>query len=167
MSFPALIALEYSEYDERGFPTAIAWTLDNAMYKAVLIQPAEEWLNSMNDDVTALDRPLTELLEMGENLVDIAREIAEDRPDGTFYAEDPEIVTTMLERFYSALEQDCPYEIAPIQEAFAAWESDEVENTRRLYIDRLDLSPHIAEQNIIAWRATYAHLLEGQKNITD
>lgn len=162
MSFPALIALEYSEYDERGFPTAIAWTLDDALYKAVLIQPAEEWLNHMNDDVTAMDRPLTELLEMGENLIDIARELAEDRPDGTLYAEDPEIVTSMLERMYDAIEQDCPYEVAPMLEAFKDWDSEEVDSVRRLYIDRLDLSPHIAEQNIIAWRATYAHLRETQ-----
>ncbi|MFC3853405.1 hypothetical protein ACFOSD_11215 [Salinispirillum marinum] len=164
MTFPAMIALEYSEYDERGFPTAIAWTLDDGMYKGVLIQPVDEWLNHLNDDVTAMDRPVSELLEMGENLVDIARELAEDRSEGTLYAEDPELVAAMLERFYTALEQECPYEVAPMLETFAEWDAEHVESIRRLYIDRLDLSPHLAEQNILAWRAAYAHLMEEKTN---
>ena len=160
MLFPAMIAFEYSHHELDGFPTAVAWTLDNAQYKAVLIQPEDNWMSNFRDDSTALERPASELLELGENLAEVARELVGDRESGTLYAEEPEMAEAMLERMFDALNQENPYEIAPRLELFKAWDLKQVEETGRLYIDRLDLAPHFAEQNILVWRATYAHLME-------
>lgn len=160
MQFPAMIAFEYSHYDPDGFPTAIAWTLDTAQYKAVLIQPDDAWMEDMKEDSTALDRPVSELLELGANLADIVRELGEDREAGELYAEEPDMAQAMLDRLYGALNLDNPFEIKPMLDLFRAWDLKEVEDVGRLYLDRLDLSPHYAEQNILVWRATYAHLME-------
>lgn len=160
MNFPALIAFEYSHYEADGFPTAVAWTLEDALYKATLIQPDEGWLGTLSDDSTALERPVSELLELGFTVNDVSRELLEDRPSGTLYAEYPDMVTPMLERLFEAVDNEAPYEVAPLTELFRAWDWEEVDGLRHLYMDRLDLSPHIAEQNIILWRAVYAHLME-------
>lgn len=160
MQFPAMIAFEYSHHELDGFPTAVAWTLDTAQYKAVLIQPDDAWMSELKEDSTALDRPASELLELGANLADIARELGEDRESGTLYAEEPEMAEAMLERLYGALNLENPFEVAPMLELFKAWDLKQVEETGRLYLDRLDLAPHFAEQNILVWRATYAHLME-------
>lgn len=164
MNFPAIIAFEYSHYESDGFPTAIAWTLEDALYKAALIQPDEEWLSTLNDDSTALERPVSELLELGLTVADVGRELLEDRPSGTLYAEYPDMVEPMLERLFEALANETPYEVAPMKDLFRAWDWEEVEGLRHLYMDRLDLSPHLAEQNVILWRAVYAHLMERTEN---
>ncbi len=160
MQFPAMIAFEYSDHDAEGFPTAVAWTLDTAQYKAVLMQPDEHWLATLKEDSTALERPVTELLEMGENLADIGQELVADCPPGAVFAEDPDMTLAMLERLFDALGQENPYQVEPILALFGPWPHAEIDRTRRLYMDRLDLSPHIAEQNILLWRATYAHLMQ-------
>ncbi len=160
LNFPPMVAMETSAAEEKGFPTAIAWTLDTALYKAVLIQPDENWLNDMPDDTTPLERPVSELLEMGENPVDIVKELTGDRDGGLLYAEEPDLIIPMMERLFAAVERENPYDVQPMQYLFAEFDLEEVERTRRLYMDRLDLVPQIAEQNILLWRATYAHLQE-------
>lgn len=166
MQFPAMIAFEYSDHDIDGFPTAIAWTLESALYKAALIQPDDQWLATMKDDSTALERPVSELLEMGENLADVIQELTTDCPNGPLMAEDPEMAQAMLEQLFSAAGHDNPYQVEPIVSLFGPWPPEDIDRTRRLYLDRLDLSPHIAEQNILLWRATYAHLMQEAQIMT-
>lgn len=166
MQFPAMIAFEYSHFEPTAFPTAVAWTLDSGLYKAVLIQPDEPWLQTLSDDSTALERPVSELLELGENPADVGQELNADRPSGPLFAEEPDMVQNMLERLFDALHLDNPYTVEPIGSLFGPWPETDIDQTRQLYMDRLDLSPHIAEQNILLWRATYAHLMQQAEIIT-
>lgn len=159
MSFPHIIAFEASDPDQPGFPTALAWTLSSGLYKAVLLQPDEQWLAQSDDDVTPLDRPITELFELGVPLIDLLAELAEDLTEDTLYADDVARAEHLLECIYEVLGTTHAFNIAPVNQLFGPWPEADIEQIKLQYAARYDLSEHIAEQNVLLWRATYAHLM--------
>lgn len=160
MSFPHIIAFESSSIDHYGFPTAMAWTLDSGLYKSVLLQPDEQWLATSDEDATPLERPLHELFELGVPLVDLVAELTADFTDDTLYTDDVERAEHLLDTLYETLNLSTEFNIAPIRNLFGPWPHEDIEQVRSQYANRYDLTEHIAEQNVLLWRATYAHLMQ-------
>jgi hypothetical protein len=160
VSFPHIIAFESSHHDELGFPTAMAWTLPSGLYKAVLIQPDEQWLALSDEDATPLERPIHELFELGVHLVDLIAELAADLTDETLYADDPERAENLLNNIYETMNLSSDFNVASIYTLFGPWPQEDIDQVRAQYAARYDLSEHIGEQNVLLWRATYAHLMQ-------
>lgn len=159
MSFPNIIAFEASDLDQPGFPTAMAWTLNSSLYKAVLIQPDDQWLAHSTDDVTPLDRPIHELFELGVPIIDLLAELSEDFTEDTLYTDNVARAEHLLESIYEVMGLSHEFIIAPTTQLFGPWPEEDIEQVKVQYAARYDLSEHIAEQNVLLWRATYAHLM--------
>ncbi len=159
MSFPHIIAFESSHFDEHGFPTAMAWTLQSGLYKAVLIQPDEQWLATSDEDATPLERPIHELYELGVHLVDLVAELAADFSADTLYTDNPERAEHFLNNLYETINLSNEFEVVSIYDLFGPWPREDIDQVKDQYAARYDLSEHIAEQNVLLWRATYAHLM--------
>lgn len=167
MSFPHIIAFESSDHEQPGFPTAMAWTLDSGLYKAVLLQPDEQWLNQADDDVTPLERPIHELFELGVPVVDLIAELTADFTDDTLYSDDVERAQSLLDQLYETLNLSTEFNVVAIQTLFGPWPQEDIEQVKSQYASRYDLSEHIAEQNVLLWRATYAHLMQETQIMVD
>jgi hypothetical protein len=167
MSFPHIIAFESSRIEDYGFPTAMAWTLDSSLYKSVLIQPDDAWLMQCDDDATPLERPINELFELGVPLVDLMAELSADFTDDTLYCDDVDRAQYLLDQIYDTLGSSNPFHIADIKTLFGPWPHADIEEVMAQYADRYDLSEHIAEQHVLLWRATYAHLMQQTEIMLD
>ncbi|WP_119394284.1 hypothetical protein [Salinibius halmophilus] len=166
MRFPTIIAFE-SVNDENPIPTAIAWTLPDGQYKSVLVKPAETWREDIEEHGVAFGRAVEELDDLGENIVDIARELTHDLGDETVYSDQPDEAQACLEKLFETVVQECPWEVTGMPELFGDWQREEYEDVRREEVDALALNLSTAEERLLVDRSMVARHLNPLPNTAD
>ncbi len=155
MPVPRFLDIEYCQTDDALFPTAIAWSLEDGQMKAVVIAPADEWLP---EDGDLGDIDLHYLEEQGVPLLELVHELHQDLPDLTVYVDGLDPDEILVDLIFSAMEQDAPFEVAPITELITGLDSDALEERRRQLLFEESLEPQLPENGV------YALLLMAREN---
>lgn len=166
MRFPSIIAFE-SVNDENPIPTAVAWTLPDGQFKSVLVKPAETWRSEIEEHGAGFAREVTELDDRGENIVELARELGHDMSDNTVYSDQPAEAQACLERLFETVVQECPWEVAGMNELFGDWQREEYEDLRREEVDALALNLSTAEERLLVDRSMIARHLNPDPSAAD
>jgi hypothetical protein len=154
MSFPHLLSFEFFSSDNEVFPSHIAWTCANSDYKSVSVRPDDSWLHKEN--LMGMHTDLESLLFVGEDILDIAREISQDLEEATFFCEDPELAERVMETLYTSIRLDVPCEFRPISDLFPELDVEQIELLRREVMDELGLAAGDYEENMLVYRAMIA-----------
>ncbi|GGE71072.1 hypothetical protein GCM10011533_24360 [Streptosporangium jomthongense] len=155
MPVPRFLDIEYCQTDDALFPTAIAWSLEDGQMKTVVIAPADEWLP---EDGDLGDIDLHYLEEQGVPLLELVHELHQDLPDLTVYVDGLDPDEILVDLIFSAMEQDAPFEVAPITELITGLDSDALEERRRQLLFEESLEPQLPENGV------YALLLMAREN---
>ena len=147
MSIPRFLDIEYCQTDDALFPTAIAWSLADGQMKSVVIAPDEAWLP---EDGDLGDTDLLYLEEQGVPVLELVRELHEDLPDQTVYVDGMDPDEILVDLIFSAVQQDAPFEIAPIAELISGLDSDAIEDQRRQLLFDEGLEPQLPENGVYA-----------------
>jgi len=147
MPVPRFIDIEYCLTDDALFPVAMAWSLQDGQMKTVVIAPAEEWLPE-DGDLGDLD--LHYLEEQGVPLIELIHELHQDLPDQTVYVDGLDPDEILVDMIFSALNQEAPFEIAPISELITGASSEELEDRRRQLLFEESLEPQLPENGVYA-----------------
>ncbi|QSP94149.1 hypothetical protein LPB19_13260 [Marinobacter salinisoli] len=147
MSIPRFLDIEYCQTDDALFPTAIAWSLEDGRMKTVIITPDEDWLPA-DGDLGDID--LRYLEEQGVPLLDVVRELHEDLPDQTVYVDGLDPDEILVDKLFSAVAQEAPFEIAPISELITGLDTDTLEDQRRQLMIDEGLEPQLPENGVYA-----------------
>lgn|SRR5690554_1152983 len=147
MPAPRFLDIEYCQTDDTLFPTAMAWSLDNGQMKTVVIAPAEEWLP---EDGDLGDIDLDYLEEQGVPLLELIHELHQDLPDQTVYVDGLDPDEILVDLIFSALDQEAPFEVAPITELIPNLSSDALEDRRRELLFEENLEPQLPENGVYA-----------------
>jgi len=147
MPVPRFIDIEYCLTDDALFPVAMAWSLHDGQMKTVVIAPAEEWLPE-DGDLGDLD--LHYLEEQGVPLIELIHELHQDLPDQTVYVDGLDPDEILVDMIFSALNQEAPFEIAPISELITGASSEELEDRRRQLLFEESLEPQLPENGVYA-----------------
>ncbi|MBZ2169968.1 hypothetical protein [Marinobacter sp. F4216] len=147
MSTPRFLDIEYCQTDDALFPTAIAWSLGDGRMKTVIIAPDDDWLPADGD---LGDVDLNYLEEQGVPLLELVRELHQDLPDQTVYVDgfDPDEI--LIDKLFSAVGQEPPFEIAPIAELITGLDIDTLEDQRRQLMIDEGLEPQLPENGVYA-----------------
>ncbi|MCM0612339.1 hypothetical protein KFJ24_07605 [Marinobacter sediminum] len=147
MQAPRFLDIEYCQTDDALFPVAIAWSLADGRMKAVVITPEDDWL-SEDGDMGDID--LRYLEEQGVPLLELARELHEDLPDQTVYVDGLDPDEILIDKIFTALGQEAPFEIAPITELITGLDTDTLEDRRRQMMIDEGLEPQLPENGVYA-----------------
>ncbi|MGO1462714.1 MAG: hypothetical protein ACTHYN_06205 [Marinobacter sp.] len=147
MPAPRFIDIEYCQTDDVLFPTAMAWSLENGQMKTVVIAPADDWLP---EDGDLGDFDLHYLEEQGVPLLELVHELHQDLPDQTVYADGLDPDEILVDLIFSAMNQEPPFEIAPITELTVGLSSDVLEDRRRELLFEDSLEPQLPENGVYA-----------------
>ena len=147
MAKPCFLDIEYYQSDDTLFPTAMAWSLTDGTMKAVVIAPQDEWLP---EDGDTGDIDLRYLEEQGVPLIELARELHEDLPDQTVYVDGLDPDEILVDRIFTAIEQEAPFEIAPLTDLITGVDSDTLEDQRRALMFEEGLEPQLSENGVYA-----------------
>ena len=147
MQAPRFLDIEYCQTDDALFPVAMAWSLADGRMKTVVISPEDAWLP---DDGDLGDFDLRYLEEQGVPPLEIARELHEDLPDQTVYVDGLDPDEILIDKLFSAIGQDAPFEIAPITELITSLDSDTLEDRRRQLMIDEGLEPQLPENGVYA-----------------
>ncbi|PCM46170.1 hypothetical protein [Marinobacter sp. ANT_B65] len=147
MPVPSFLDIEYCLTDDALFPVAMAWSLQDGQMKTVIIAPAEEWLPE-DGDLGDLD--LHYLAEQGVPLIELIHELHQDLPDKTVYVDGLDPDEILVDMIFSALNQEAPFEIAPISELITGASSEELEDRRRQLLFEESLEPQLPENGVYA-----------------
>lgn len=154
MQLPSFLAFEVTDEDQ-GYPYAVAWTLPSGQYKAVLIQPEDDWLIDWDSGQYAAGAPsLDDLRERGESVLDVLKEWATDFDQGEVYCEDPALAQYCLDLMHDAYGKELAVEVIPALAAFEDFDPLDVDEQRRWIMATEDLTAIHAED--VA--RTYVHL---------
>lgn len=82
--------------------------------------------------------------------LEIARELHEDLPDQTVYVDGLDPDEILIDKIFSAIGQDAPFEIAPITELITSLDSDTLEDRRRQLMIDEGLEPQLPENGVYA-----------------
>ncbi|WP_372964009.1 hypothetical protein [Marinobacter sp.] len=147
MSIPRFLDIEYCQTDDVLFPTAIAWSLGDGQMKSVVIAPDDSWLP---EDADLGDVDFHYLEEQGVPLLELIRELHEDLPDQTVYVcgMDPDEI--LIDLIFSAVQQDAPFEIAPISDLVTELDAGDLEDRRRALMFEEGLEPQLPENGVYA-----------------
>ena len=129
MSAPRFLDIEYCQTDDALFPVAMAWSLEDGQMKTVVIAPVDEWLP---EDGDFGDLDLHYLAEQGVPLIELVHELHQDLPDQTVYVDGLDPDEILVDMIFSAMEQEAPFEVAPITDLIIGMSSDALEDRRRL-----------------------------------
>lgn len=147
MPVPKFLDIEYCQTDDALFPIAMAWSLEDGQMKNVVIAPADEWLPE-DGDLGDLD--LLYLEEQGVPLIELVHELHQDLPDQTVYVDGLDPDEILVDMIFSVLEQDAPFEIAPITDLITNMSSDALEDRRRQLLFEAGLEPQLPENGVYA-----------------
>ncbi|SFM20909.1 hypothetical protein [Marinobacter zhejiangensis] len=147
MPIPHFLDIEYCQTDDVLFPTAIAWSLADGRMKTVVIAPDDEWLP---DDGHLPDIDLQYLHEQGVPLIELARALHEDLPDQTVYTDGLDPDEILVDRIFSAVDMEAPFELATIDELISGLDSDTLEDRRRELLFSNGLDPQLPENGVYA-----------------
>ncbi|MBW0145947.1 hypothetical protein [Marinobacter arenosus] len=147
MQVPRFLDIEYCQTDDALFPVAMAWSLADGRMKTVVITPEDEWLP---EDGDLGDVDLRYLEEQGVPLLELARELHQDLPDQTVYVDGLDPDEILIDKLFSAIGQEPPFEIAPITELLTSLDSDSLEDRRRQIMIDEGLEPQLPENGVYA-----------------
>jgi len=147
VSIPRFLDIEYCQTDDVLFPTAIAWSLGDGQMKSVVIAPDDAWLP---EDGDLGDIDLLYLEEQGVPLLELVRELHEDLPDQTVYVDGMDPDEILIDLIFSALQQDAPFEIAPVSELIPGLDTESLEDRRRQLMFDEGLEPQLPENGVYA-----------------
>ncbi|AOY87998.1 hypothetical protein BKP64_07345 [Marinobacter salinus] len=147
MQAPRFLDIEYCHTDDALFPVAMAWSLADGRMKAVVIAPEDDWLP---DDGDLGDVDLRYLEEQGVPILELARELHEDLPDQTVYVDGLDPDEILIDKIFTALGQEAPFEIAPITDLITGLDSNDLEDRRRQVMIDEGLEPQLPENGVYA-----------------
>ena len=147
MQAPRFLDIEYCQTEDALFPVAMAWSLADGRMKTVVLTPEDDWLP---DDGDLGDFDLQYLEEQGVPLLELARELHQDLPDQTVYVDGLDPDEILIDKIFSALSQEPPFEIAPITELIIGLDSDSLEDRRRQIMIDEGLEPQLPENGVYA-----------------
>ena len=147
MPAPRFLDIEYCQTDDALFPVAMAWSLEDGQMKNVVIAPADEWLPE-DGDLGDLD--LHYLEEQGVPLIELVHELHQDLPDQTVYVDGLDPDEILVDMIFSVMEQDAPFEVAPITDLITNMSSDALEDRRRQLLFEAGLEPQLPENGVYA-----------------
>jgi len=113
----------------------------------VVIAPMEEWLP---EDGDLGDVDLDYLAEQGVPLIELIHELHQDLPDQTVYVDGLDPDEILVDLMFSAMDQEAPFEIAPITELIIGLSSDALEDRRRQLLFEESLEPQLPENGVYA-----------------
>lgn len=147
MLLPHFLDIEFCQTDDALFPVAIAWSLGDGRMKTVVIEPDDSWFG--DDDLPPeLDRAYLE--EQGVPLLELARELNDDLPDQTVYVDGLDPDEILVDRIFSAVKLEAPFEIAPVSELITTLASGDLEDRRRQLMFDHGLDPQLPENGVYA-----------------
>ncbi|HLV76363.1 MAG TPA: hypothetical protein VKY53_00350 [Marinobacter sp.] len=147
MSIPRFLDIEYCQTDDALFPTAIAWSLADGQMKTVVIAPEQAWLP---DDGDLGDTDLLYLEEQGVPLLELVQELHQDLPDQTVFVDGMDPDEILIDLIFSAVDQEAPFEIAPVSELISNLDSVTLEDRRRQLMFEEGLEPQLPENGVYA-----------------
>ncbi|MCK0164812.1 hypothetical protein [Marinobacter sp. S6332] len=147
MPKPRFLDIEYCQTEDTLFPVAMAWSLEDGQMKTVVIAPIEEWLP---EDGDLGDVDVDYLAEQGVPLIELIHELHQDLPDQTVYVDGLDPDEILVDLIFSALDQEAPFEIAPITELIMGLSSDALEDRRRQLLFEESLEPQLPENGVYA-----------------
>lgn len=147
MTLPQFIDIEYCETDSHSYPTAVAWSLADGRIKAVVLSPDDDWLPQLAEDPSV---DLRWLYETGVPVLEVIREMEHDLADRTVYSDGLDPDEALVDTLYQTINQDTPFEVAPISELLSDESAADLEEERRriLYENQLDATQ--AENGVYA-----------------
>ena len=154
MSFPHLVSFEFYSNDDTLYPSHLSWTLRDTTYKSITIRPDDSWVHQ--DNLVGLSTDLRTLMELGEDILDIAKELIEDIDDETLYCEDPELAEQVFTSLFDTLNMDVPVTFLPLRDIFDHLDIEQIELLRREVMDELGLAAGDHEENLLVYRAMVA-----------
>lgn len=158
MHLPSFLAFEVTD-EQQGYPYAVAWTLPSGQYKAVLLQPEDDWLIDWdNGQLSAGAPPLEDLRERGETVLDVLKEWAGDFEQGEVYCEDPALAQYCLDLMHDAYGRELSVEVVPAAAAFEDFDPLDVEDQRRFIMETEDLTAIHAEDVARTFLHLYARV---------
>jgi len=147
VSIPRFLDIEYCQTDDALFPTAIAWSLADGQMKTVVIAPEQAWLP---DDGDLGDTDLLYLEEQGVPLLELVQELHQDLPDQTVFVDGMDPDEILIDLIFSAVDQEAPFEIAPVSELISNLDSVTLEDRRRQLMFEEGLEPQLPENGVYA-----------------
>ena len=147
MAKPCFLDIEYYQNDDTLFPTAMAWSLVDGTMKTVVIAPEDDWLP---EDGDTGDIDLNYLEEQGVPLIELTRELHQDLPDQTVYVDGLDPDEILIDRIFTAIGQDAPFEIAPITDLIAGVDGETLEDERHALLIEAGLEPQLPENGVYA-----------------
>ncbi|MGO1233777.1 MAG: hypothetical protein ACTMHG_08660 [Marinobacter sp.] len=147
MPIPRFLDIEYCQTDNALFPTAIAWSLEDGRMKTVVIMPEDSWLP---EDGELSDFDLLHLEEQGVPVLEVVRELHEDLPDQTVFVDGIDPDETLIDLIFEAVQQDAPFEIAPVSELIKDLDMETLEDRRRELLFEEGLEPQLPENGVYA-----------------
>jgi hypothetical protein len=144
---PHFLDIEYCQTEDTLFPTAMAWSLADGQMKTVVIAPEDAWLP---EDGDLGDVDLNYLEEQGVPVLEIARELHQDLPDQTVYVDGMDPDEVLIDLLFSAVDQEAPFEIAPISELLIHADANDLEDRRRQLLFDEGLEPQLPENGVYA-----------------
>ena len=147
MAAPRFLDIEYWQTDDVLFPIAMSWSLESGEMKTVVIAPADEWLPE-DGDLGDLD--LYYLEEQGVPLIELIHELHQDLPDQTVYADGLDPDEILVDLIFSTLDQEAPFEVAPITDLIIGMSSEMLEDRRRQLMFEEGLEPQLPENCVYA-----------------
>jgi hypothetical protein len=144
---PCFLDIEYYQDDDTLFPTAMAWSLVDGTMKTVVIAPEDDWLP---EDGDTGDIDLHYLEEQGVPLIELTRELHQDLPDQTVYVDGLDPDEILIDRIFTAIGQDAPFEVAPITDLITGVDSETLEDERRAFLIEEGLEPQLPENGVYA-----------------
>ena len=147
MPIPRFLDIEYCQTDDALFPTAIAWSLEDGRMKTVVIMPEDALLP---EDGELSDFDLLHLEEQGVPVLEIVRELHEDLPDQTVFVDGIDPDETLIDMIFEAVQQDAPFEIAPVSDLIKDLDMETLEDRRRELLFEEGLEPQLPENGVYA-----------------
>jgi len=144
---PRFLDIEYCQTDDALFPTAIAWSLEDGRMKTVVIMPEDALLP---EDGELSDFDLLHLEEQGVPVLEIVRELHEDLPDQTVFVDGIDPDETLIDMIFEAVQQDAPFEIAPVSDLIKDLDMETLEDRRRELLFEEGLEPQLPENGVYA-----------------
>ena len=147
MALPRFLDIEYCQTDDALFPVAMAWSLEDGRMKTVVIAPEDAWLP---DDGDLGDVDLRYLEEQGVPVIELARELHQDLPDQTVYVDGLDPDEVLVDLIFGAVQQDPPFEIAPISDLITNIDRETLEDRRHQLMIEEGLEPQLPENGVYA-----------------
>lgn len=147
MPEPRFLDIEYCQTEDNLFPVAMAWSVENGQMKTVVIAPDDAWIP---DDGDLGDVDLLYLEEQGVPLIEIVQELHQDLPDQTVYVDGMDPDEILIDKIFSAVDSDPPFEIASIESLVTSLTREDLDDRKRQLLSDEGLEPQLPENGVYA-----------------